>query len=170
MGKYIFNPYNPKFKDLFNKEKSKLKKILPNNTKIEHVGSTAVPGLGGKGIIDIVIKTPREKRDQFMKKIDGLGYKSNLEHPGNNKRIFFQKIIRYAGKERLAHIHLVLNNEFWDSFIVSRDYLRKHDKELKEYAKIKKKAVRHAKGEGKKYRKYKDKFLHNLTKKALKTK
>src|SRR3989344_1420125 len=135
MGKYTFKPYNPNFKNLYNKEKLKLNKILPINTKIEHVGSTAVPGLGGKGIIDIVIKTPREKRFQFMKKVERLGYKSNLDHPKNNKRIFFKKIVKYAGKERHIHIHLVLNNKFFDSFIVFRDYLRKNDKERNKYAK-----------------------------------
>lgn len=61
MRKYIFKSYDPLFKELFDKEKSKLKKILQKNTEIEHVGSTSVSGLGGKGIIDIAIKTPRKK-------------------------------------------------------------------------------------------------------------
>jgi GrpB-like predicted nucleotidyltransferase (UPF0157 family) len=167
MGKYTFKRYSPKFKRLYLQEKVKLEKILPNNTKIEHVGSTAVPGLGGKGIIDIAIKASRKKVNQFIDKLKRLGYKSNLEHPGNDKRIFLQNIIRYKGKERRIHIHLTLENDFWDSFIVFRDYLRNHDKERDKYAKIKKEAVRQAKGEGKKYREYKHKFLESLTKKAI---
>jgi GrpB-like predicted nucleotidyltransferase (UPF0157 family) len=168
MGKYIFKPYDPKFKGLFNKEKSKLKKILQKNTEIKHVGSTAVPGLGGKGIIDIAIKTPRKKLSQFKKKLGGLGYECRLsEHPENDKRIFLQKIIKYSRKERRIHIHLVLDNEFWESFIVVRDYLRNNDKECKKYSKIKKEAVKYAKGEGKKYREYKDRYLENLLRAAI---
>ncbi|MDO8467808.1 MAG: GrpB family protein [Nanoarchaeota archaeon] len=170
MGKYIFKSYDSHFKKLFSKEKSKLKKILPNNTKIEHVGSTAVTGLGGKGIIDIAIKTPRNKLNQFMNKLERLGYVHTSEHQPNNKRIFFQKIIRYKGKERRIHIHLTLDEDFLESFIVVRDYLRSHDKECKKYAKIKKEAVKYAKGEGKKYREYKDKFLKDLLSKAIKDK
>lgn len=170
MGKYIYKPYNHKFKDLFKKEKSKLKKILPDNTKIEHVGSTAVPELGGKGIIDIAIKTPKNKLNQFKNKLESLGYVHTSEHQPNDKRIFFQKIIRYQGKERRIHIHLTLNDKFWESFIVVRDYLKNHDNECKKYTKIKKEAVNYAKGEGKKYREYKDKYLKKLLKKAIEDK
>ena len=51
MEKYKFRKYDPKFGELFKREKAKLKKIIPG-IKIEHIGSTAVPSLGGKGIID----------------------------------------------------------------------------------------------------------------------
>ena len=51
--KYIFRPYNPIFPELFKNEKERMEKILGDNLKIEHIGSTAVMGLGGKGVIDI---------------------------------------------------------------------------------------------------------------------
>lgn len=167
LKKYSFKKYSEKYKQLFNKEKSKLKKIFPL-AEIEHVGSTAVPGLGGKGIIDIAIKISKNKRNQFMKKLEKLGYETNLEHKKNNKRIFFQKRINYGMKERRIHIHLVFDNVFWNSFIVVRDYFKTHDKQRKEYAKIKKEAVKYAKCEGKKYRKYKNSFLERILKLALK--
>ncbi len=66
------------------------------------------------------------------------------------------------------HVHLVLSQKFWNSFIVVRDYLRNHNKERKEYARIKKEAVKHAKGEGKKYRRYKESFLEKVLRLALK--
>ena len=167
MKKYSYNRYSEKYKQLFNRERIKLKKIFPR-VKIEHVGSTSIPGLGGKGIIDIAIKIPRNKIDPFLKKLKKLGYEYNLEHLKNNKRVFLQRRIRYGGKERRVHIHLVSDNKFWNSFIVIRDYLKNHDKECKEYVRIKKEAVNHAKGEGKKYRKYKDLFLEKILKLALK--
>src|SRR3989344_3738727 len=142
--KYVFLPYNKQYPSMFLKEKNKIEKSLGKNIKIEHVGSTSIPGLGGKGIIDIAIKTPRNKINQFIDKLKRLGYESNLEH----KR-----------KERRIHIHLTLNNKFWNSFIVFRDYIRNHDKERNEYAKIKKEAVKYAKGHSQKYREYKKKFF-----------
>ena len=166
--KYAFRKYDKAYPKLFEKEKEKISKILTKDARIEHVGSTAVRGLGGKGIIDIAIKTPGNKLNQFMKKLYALGYKHTSEHQPNDQRIFFQKIIRHKGKERRIHVHLTLNNDFWDTFISFRDYLRKHSKERDKYAKIKKEAVRHAKGEGQKYRDYKHKTLEKLGKLALK--
>ena len=168
--KYTFLPYNKQYLSMFLKEKNKIEKSLGENIKMEHVGSTSVPKLGGKGIIDIAIKTPRNKLDQFLKKLHKLGYEHNLEHQRNNKRVFLQKKIRYGGKERRIHIHLTLDDKFWNSFIVLREYLRNHEKERDKYAKLKRKATKFAKGNGKKYREYKDKFLNNLTKQALKKK
>ena len=51
MKKYVFKPYNPKFPVLFEQEKQRIASHLKEKAPIEHVGSTAVPGLGGKGII-----------------------------------------------------------------------------------------------------------------------
>ncbi len=167
--KYAFFPYSKQYPLMFLKEKRKIEMLLGKTFKIEHVGSTSIPRLGGKGIIDIAIKIQRNKLNNFLNKIKRVGYEYNLEHPKNEKSIFLQKIIKYRGKERRIHIHLVINNGFWDSFIVFRDYLIIHDKERKRYAEVKKEAVKYAKGESRKYRKYKDKFLRNLMKKAYKT-
>tara|TARA_Y100000310_G_C20545674_1_gene745444 strand:+ start:637 stop:1137 length:501 start_codon:yes stop_codon:yes gene_type:complete len=163
MKKYSFNKYSEKYKQFFSKEKSKLKKIFPK-AKIEHVGSTSIPGLGGKGIIDIAIKIPKSKLNQFRKKLEGLGYKSTVDHPVSDQSAFFQKIIRYGGKERRIHVHLTFTDIFWDSFIAFREYLRNHDEIRDEYAKIKKEAVRHAKGKAEKYRNYKKRFFRKIMK------
>lgn len=54
MVKLRLYPYNKKFVIIFQKQKKKLIKLLKNQ-EIHHIGSTAVPGIGGKGIIDIMI-------------------------------------------------------------------------------------------------------------------
>ena len=165
--KYSFNRYTEKYPLLFKKEKIKLTEILPR-AEIEHVGSTSVPGLGGKGIIDIAIKTPRNKVNSYLKKLKGLGYEYNKEHQRDDRRIFVQKRIIYNQKERRIHIHLVTNKKFWISFIAVRDYLKNHGKECKNYVKLKKEAVKYAGGVGKKYREYKSSYLEKIQKAALK--
>lgn len=55
MNKYVFKPYSALFPNLFAKEKARIVQHFLFPASIEHVGSTAVPGLGGKGIIDIAI-------------------------------------------------------------------------------------------------------------------
>lgn len=166
--KYKFLPYSKKYPALFQKEKAKLLKVLPKSIKIEHVGSTAVPGLGGKGIMDIAILTPRAKLKKFTSQLEKLGYEYR-PHPGDDKRKFFQKIINYKGKERRVHVHLTLGKDFWNSFITFRDYLKTHDKEREAYAKIKAEAIKHAAGDGKKYREHKQALIQEIAKKAMET-
>jgi|GEM_PF-292530 len=169
-AKYSFYKYNPEYPSLFEKEKAKIVNLLGKNIAIEHVGSTSIPGLGGKGIIDIAIKTPKNKIKKFTGELGGLGYKQTAGHKPTENSLFFQKIMRYHGKERRVHVHLALNNYFWNTFIAFRDYLRTHGKERNQYARIKKEAVKFANGAGRKYREYKNEFLEKLTKKALKEK
>ena len=54
-NKYFYQPYNDNFRQLYREEELKLRNILGNNIIIEHCGSTAIPGLGGQGIIDILL-------------------------------------------------------------------------------------------------------------------
>jgi len=165
--KYRFKKYDDKFILLFKKERAILRKIIPN-LEIEHVGSTSVPGLGGKGIIDIAIKTNTIEANKIVNKLESIGFESDLEHLRNNNSTYLKKIIKYKGKERRVHVHLTLNNKFWNSFIVFRDYLKSNKKERDRYNEIKKKASFYAKGEANKYRAYKKPLIEEIMKKALK--
>ena len=55
MKKYVFKSYNKIFPEIFEKEKEKICDFIEETILIEHVGSTSIPNLGGKGIIDIAI-------------------------------------------------------------------------------------------------------------------
>jgi len=156
--KYIFKKYNPKYPKLFEKEKRKILKIIPK-AEVEHVGSTAIPGLGGKPIVDIMIIIPKKR----MSKIRSLLIKKGYIHPkmGSEKgRLFFQKDYGILFWKRRVHIHLTYKkSKPYYRAIIFRDYLRRNPKAVLKYAKIKKEAVKHAKSEGQKYREYKDKFI-----------
>ena len=162
MSKYSFKKYEINLPKLFQREKNKLKKIIPNS-KIEHIGSTSIPGLGGKGIIDIAIFTPKKMIKKYMKCLENIGY-SYKPHPGDDKRKFMQKIIKYSGKERRIHIHLTLDKEFWNSFLAFRNYLRENKSVRDEYAKIKKEGARKSNGSGEKYFSHKKDFLKRIVK------
>ena len=167
LKKYSFNKYSEKYKPLFNKDKSKLKKIFPR-AKIEHVGSSSIKGLGGKGIIDIAISVPKKEIQDTIKKLQRNGYDFRPTG-GDKERIFFQKIIKYNRNERRVHIQLThSSSKTWRSMLAVRDYLRKNPKVIKEYERVKKEAIKHAKGEGKKYRDYKKSFLQKIEKLTLK--
>ena len=168
LKKYSFNKYSEKYKQLFNKEKTKLKRIFPR-AKIEHVGSSSIKKIGGKGIIDIAISVPKKQIQNTIKKLERNNY--DFRPTGEDKeRSFFQRIIKSKGNERRIHIQLTHSkSKSWKSMLAVRDYLRKNPEALKEYEQIKKEAIKHAKGEGRKYREYKKSFLQKIEKLALKS-
>ena len=53
MEKYKFRKYDENFSLLYKRELARLKRLLPRHANIEHIGSTAVKGLKGKGLIEI---------------------------------------------------------------------------------------------------------------------
>jgi len=165
--KYVFKKYSTNYTKLFLSEKRRLRKIFPKAI-IEHIGSSSVTGLGGKGIIDIAIAVPKKDLTASIIKLQMIGY-NYRPFGGDAERKFFQKIIRYAGNERRVHIQLTYeNSRNWNSVIGVRDYLRGNPDAAEEYAQLKRRAVKYAKGESKKYREYKQRFLKVLEKKVLK--
>lgn len=83
-------PYNPKNKYYFDLERTRIKKKLGKNFEIHHIGSTAVPGLGGKRTIDILVlaKTKKEAK-KIIKPLEIFGYEFK-ENAGDKYRNIFQ--------------------------------------------------------------------------------
>ncbi|MEX0800092.1 MAG: GrpB family protein [Dehalococcoidia bacterium] len=102
---------------------------------IEHMGSTAVPGLGAKPIIDIMAGVPSfQEGHRCVEPMQGLGYeyKGEFGIPG---RHYFRKIQRDV---RTHQVHMVeAGGEFWQRHLLFRDYLRSHSDEARRYYELK---------------------------------
>jgi len=59
-------PYDGRAPEIFEEIKRFICSAIPFEVEVEHVGSTAVPGLGGKGIIDVLVVTRREFMDRVV--------------------------------------------------------------------------------------------------------
>ena len=103
-------------------------------TGIEHVGSTAVPGLGGKPVIDIMVGVARfEDGERCVAPLEGLGYEYRGE-AGIPGRLFFRR-----GLPRTHQVHLVeQGSDFWEDQLLFRDFLRAHTETAEEYYNLKK--------------------------------
>lgn len=162
MEKYIFKEYSKDWKKLFSEEKRFLKTFL-KNVKIEHIGSTSVPGLGGKGIIDILVGVKKEDYSIEKKLLEKNGYEYR-ENGSCETRAFFRRLY----KKEVYHLHLVVYDEIeWLKGTAFRDYLIENPQELEEYALLKKKAVKIANGDGEIYREYKRNYIEKTVKSAL---
>ena len=102
---------------------------------IEHVGSTAVAGLGAKPIIDITVSVRRlADGENCVRPLEGLGYvyRGDGGIPG---RLYFSKP---TTRPRTHHLHMVEHgSDFWQRHILFRDYLRKHPDEADRYYRLK---------------------------------
>ena len=165
MNKYVFRNYSSKLKKQFVKERSKMLNILPHGIKIEHIGSTAIPGLGGKNIIDVMIASKKKQFQEIKDKLASIGYE--FKHTTLRKdRLYFRT--RYEEEPvKKFHVHLTnLNSKMWKEAMKIKNYLLTNKQAVHEYAKIKKEAVK--KGlRGHDYRQYKKKFIESIIKKKL---
>ncbi len=170
--KYAYKPYNELFSKLFLQEKARLLSVLNEECiDIEHVGSTAVPGLGGKGIIDIGIIVTKQDIDRASRKIESLGY--IFRETGSTPERWFFRIDLPDSQEgiRRYHLHLTFPESIeWKKLIAFRDYLRSHASALEEYDELKKKSAEEVKEDGALYRKKKSPFFGKVLAKALKHK
>ena len=168
MQKYVFRKYDSEYVTFFALEQKRIAKALGSTAKVEHVGSTAVPNLGGKGILDIVAGVSKTRMAEAKKRLEEAGYEFR-EKASYPERLFFRRDYSYKNRERRVHVHLVpLNGRDWREMTGFRDYLLKHPEAVEQYVKIKKEGVKKARGKGETYRKHKEKFIQNISRKTLK--
>ncbi len=135
--------YNPLWPLLFQAEKKHLEDCLPADlvSRIEHFGSTAVPGLPAKPVIDMLVEVTdlEETKKQIVPILENQGYDYFWRPLGNeNVPPFYAWFIkRDENGVRTHHIHMVeADFEHWDRLLF-RDYLIEHPRVAAEYAELK---------------------------------
>ncbi|MBS4537713.1 GrpB family protein [Clostridium sp. D2Q-11] len=165
-GKVKLSPYSKEWSILFEKEKDELiKSIGKFIIDIQHVGSTSIPHMDSKPIIDIVIGI-KELKDglQCMKPLEKLGYHYK-GHMGKSNRLFFAK-----GNEdnRTHHVNIVeYGDKNWTNLILFRDYLIKHQDFKHEYEVLKKRLAREYGDDRNTYTCKKEDFILNTIELAM---
>ena len=129
--------YQPSWQDLYKQEAIKLEQVLLEDLiGIHHIGSTSVPGLAAKPIIDLLIVLKRvEAVDKKTAAIEKLGYEAHGEN-GIAGRRYFQK----GGDARTHHVHIFSEGHTAiKKHLVFRDYLQQHPDAMQAYGQLKKK-------------------------------
>lgn len=135
-------PYDEAWKKDFEEIKAELMAVLGGLVlSVEHVGSTSVPGLAAKPIIDIdVIIEDTDCFEKVKTALETIGYQheGDLGIPG-------REAFKYHGKEHLRKHHLYVCAKDSDELkrhLSFRDYLRTHPDAVKEYGRIKDEGAR----------------------------
>jgi L-amino acid N-acyltransferase YncA/GrpB-like predicted nucleotidyltransferase (UPF0157 family) len=139
----VIVPYNLAWPKMFEEEKRHLFACLPQDIikRIEHFGSTAIPGLSAKPIIDILVEvTSLEKTKKAIVLIliaQGYEYFWRPTHGNKGPPFYAWFIKRDTDGKRTHHIHMVeAEFEHWERLLL-RDYLIEHPPLIKEYQQLK---------------------------------
>lgn len=157
-GTVKLSPYNKKWQTAFEKERQVLKKAAGKILiDIQHIGSTAIPGIHAKPIIDMSAGV-RNLKDakRLVKLFSKMGY---------NFYKTFQKQILFAkgpDKKRTHYLHVMkYNGTKWKNDLLFRHYLLRHPTRAKTYDTLKKKLARLYPNDREKYTAGKKLFIEN---------
>jgi len=136
-GTVFLVDYDPEWHKLFHEEAELLRKTLSieiNN--IQHVGSTAIPPIKAKPIIDIaILVNSLESVNEWVNPLNKIGYWNKGKEPNMPDRRFFAK---GPVSKRTVYVHFVNKQEF-DRMSKFRDKLIKDQDLAKEYSNLKEK-------------------------------
>jgi len=154
-------PHNSNWGRKFKEEAKKIKNIFEEIlVDIHHIGSTAIPTIKAKPIIDIMVEVEDiNKVDSYNKQMEELGYEALGEY-GIPKRRFFQK----GGNNRTHHVHIFeKGSPQIKRHIDFRNYLISHPKIAKEYSLLKENLAKKYRYDIEKYQKEKRVLSRRLT-------
>lgn len=133
-------PYDPEWPERFEEEADALREALgPVVIEVEHIGSTAVPGLAAKPTVDIAVGVAAlddigEEKIAALEDLDYV-FRGEAGVPG---RLYFRKGATYP---RDFHVSVVeWRGPLWNDYLLLRDYLRTHPDDAAVYVEAKRAA------------------------------
>jgi GrpB-like predicted nucleotidyltransferase (UPF0157 family) len=162
-------PYDPVWPEMFESEKKVLLSLFTDDLvkRIEHFGSTAVPGLSAKPVIDMLVEVAslKETKKVIVPVLIPMGYEYFWRPTwGDDVPPFYAWFIkRNESGKRTHHIHMVEKNfEHWDRLLF-RDYLIEHPYIAKEYESLKQRISADFTGDRAGYTNAKTQFILKIT-------
>lgn len=134
----VLVPHDESWEAWYAEERSHLRALLPDGTRISHVGSTAIPGIWAKPIIDILAELPDEcSMADARACMEQAGYLCMSEGLANGReRISLNKGYTEQGfAERVFHVHMRRAGDADE--VLFRDYLREHADVASDYEALK---------------------------------
>jgi GrpB-like predicted nucleotidyltransferase (UPF0157 family) len=162
--KVRISSYNSEWKKIYKKEKELLFSVLGDQVlDIQHIGSTSVPGVKSKPIIDIVVVVKKIKdAENLIESVEKLGYEYKHEAGVRGRRFF----VKGSEKNRTHYIHMVkLDGKQWKNLTNFREYLLEDKKNIKEYNELKESLAKEYKDDRDTYTKKKSIFISKAIKK-----
>lgn len=155
--------YDPRWPGIFEAEQEGLISRFGGEVReIQHIGSTAIPGMAAKPIVDVMVGVERlAVDDKVIGLLKDFGYEYFGEY-GIPGRHFFRK-----GAPRTHHLHWVLwGGDFWRRQVDFRDYMLTFPEEAQRYERLKRELAAHFSSDRDGYTRAKTYFVQDILEKA----
>ena len=161
-------PYDPGWAGRFETESTRIAAALGDQVvRLEHVGSTSVPGLGAKPVIDIQVSVPSMvPRSTYKDPLVGLGYRWALD-PWTDEHEFFS---RDEDDRRTFHVHVCSAGSEWKQHhLAFRDWLRNNPEDAAAYERLKRELAERHRRDSDSYNDAKTAFIQEVEERATVT-
>src|SRR5688572_21181237 len=107
----IFRPYDPRFPEVARRVAALIEGRMPD-ARVEHIGSTAVEGCAGKGIVDLQLLYPPGRLAAARETLDGFGFQRQTGiDPFPEERPLRVGTIEDDGAIYRLHVHVVAEED-----------------------------------------------------------
>ncbi|MBS7638226.1 GrpB family protein [Candidatus Bathyarchaeota archaeon] len=140
VGTVVLVDYDPLWPLLYEEERAQILDAVGEIVlAVEHIGSTAIPGMVAKPIIDLMagVKGLREA-EMCITPLRGLGYLDVTPLPGGPEIYEWYYCLGKGVHSVGYHLHLVrYGGRHWEDHIIFREYLRSHPEVAEDYGRLK---------------------------------
>ena len=126
--------HRPEWAERFATEQARIAAALPHAIAIEHVGSTSVPDLGAKPIVDIQVEVDGLDEARDIPPLEAVGYVLRVREPNH---------LMVRTPERDVHVHLWAEESELDRHLLFRDWLRINAADRARYEAVKRELATH---------------------------
>ncbi len=140
-GPVFLADYDPAWQSLFHREATRLRAILGDGlVRLEHVGSTSVPGLAAKPVVDILLVVPDSSDEAaYVPELEAAGYMLRVREPEWHQH----RLLKGPDTDVNIHVFSVGCVEA-DRMVRFRDHLRVSDADRELYERTKRQLAQHA--------------------------
>jgi GrpB-like predicted nucleotidyltransferase (UPF0157 family) len=133
-GKIQVVDYDPDWPGLFEREAERIRDVLGERVvQLKHVGSTSVPGLAAKPIIDILLVVPDSSDEPaYVPDLEAAGYRLVIREPDR----FEHRCLKGPDTNVNLHVYPPACPEI-ERYLLFRDRLRSHPEERAHYQRVK---------------------------------
>lgn len=133
-GRIVLAEYDPAWPSLFAREAERIRSVLGTNVvRLEHTGSTSVPGLAAKPIIDLTLEVPDSSDEPaYVPPMEAAGYVLRIREPDWHEHRLFK------GPDTNINLHVFsAGSTETERMVRFRDWLRANDDDRLLYEKTK---------------------------------
>ncbi|PZS24506.1 MAG: hypothetical protein DLM58_24580 [Pseudonocardiales bacterium] len=164
-----FEEYDEGYPRAFAQLEAAIHDVLPG-VAVEHVGSTSVPGLGGRRVLDVVILSRPDHDEKMRAALSTIGftdfpYAHVLGNVGRLKPMLSGTARLEGGREYPVLLYLLPeDHDYVRGWIAWRQYMRQHPEEVERYAEVKRAVIASGQTDPRSYQQAKTPYLEELAK------